>query len=284
MIKENGMSKKALLINDFPGYGKVALAAMMPILTHMGINTFNLPTALVSNTLDYGKFEILDTTSYMENTLHVWDELNFTFDAISTGFIVSKKQVDLVWQYCQQKASEGVTVFCDPIMGDEGHLYNGITVETVNSMQKLCGVADYIIPNYTEACYLAGLPCKNEALTTEEINTLIQGLKKLGAKSIIITSTLVKKENKQVHAVVVYDSRLNTMDILPFTYIPVRFPGTGDAFSSIMMGKILQGNTLVESVTVAMEIVYKLISSNLDSQDTFKGIPLESCLHLLDEY
>lgn len=30
-------SKQILLINDLPGYGKVALAAMMPVLAHMGI-------------------------------------------------------------------------------------------------------------------------------------------------------------------------------------------------------------------------------------------------------
>ena len=29
------MNEKILLINDIPGYGKVALAAMMPILAHM---------------------------------------------------------------------------------------------------------------------------------------------------------------------------------------------------------------------------------------------------------
>ena len=29
-------SKQILLINDLPGYGKVALAAMMPVLAHMG--------------------------------------------------------------------------------------------------------------------------------------------------------------------------------------------------------------------------------------------------------
>ena len=46
-------SQKLLLINDLPGYGKVALAAMEPVLSHMGYECFNLPTMLVSNTLDY---------------------------------------------------------------------------------------------------------------------------------------------------------------------------------------------------------------------------------------
>ena len=42
------MSKKLLLINDIAGYGKVALSAMIPVLSHMKYETYNLPTAVVS--------------------------------------------------------------------------------------------------------------------------------------------------------------------------------------------------------------------------------------------
>lgn len=66
------MAKKVLLINDLAGYGKVALSAMLPVLSYLKYETYNLPTAIVSNTLDYGKFDILDTTQYMKNTFGVW--------------------------------------------------------------------------------------------------------------------------------------------------------------------------------------------------------------------
>ena len=56
------MSKKLLLINDMAGYGKVALSAMIPVLSHMKYEVFNLPTAIVSNTLDYGK----NSTSWIQ--------------------------------------------------------------------------------------------------------------------------------------------------------------------------------------------------------------------------
>ena len=38
------MEDKILLVNDLPGYGKVALSAMLPVLTHMGFDAYNLPT------------------------------------------------------------------------------------------------------------------------------------------------------------------------------------------------------------------------------------------------
>ena len=46
-------------------------------LSYLKYETYNLPTAIVSNTLDYGKFDILDTTQYMKNTLGVWKALDF---------------------------------------------------------------------------------------------------------------------------------------------------------------------------------------------------------------
>ena len=112
------MSKQILLINDMAGYGKVATAAMLPILSYMGLPVYNLPTALVSNTLDYGKFNILDTTDYITGVFPVWKELGFRFDAIATGFIVSERQARIVADYCLEQAMNGTTVFVDPIMGD----------------------------------------------------------------------------------------------------------------------------------------------------------------------
>lgn len=71
--------KQILLINDVCGYGKVATAAMLPILSYMGMPVHNLPTAIVSNTLDYGKFNLLDTTDYIKGVFPVWKELGFHF-------------------------------------------------------------------------------------------------------------------------------------------------------------------------------------------------------------
>lgn len=144
-----------LLINDMAGYGKVALSAMIPIMSNMKFQVYNLPTALVSNTLDYGKFDILETTGYMKNSMRVWGELGFTFDTIATGFLVSEEQTRLVAEFCEKKKDQGAFIFVDPIMGDDGILYNGVTENTVGYMRQMCKVADLIVPNCTEAAFLA---------------------------------------------------------------------------------------------------------------------------------
>lgn len=272
------MSKKILLINDMPGYGKVALAAMTPILSTMGHSLFNLPTALVSNTLDYKKFEILDTTTYMENTLNIWEDLGFSFDCIATGFIFSSKQVELILSYIEKKKQEGIFVMVDPIMGDQGKLYNGIKEETVVNMRKLSSVADVLIPNFTEACFLAEKYIGKNQLTKEEATDLMQCLMKNGAKSVVITSM---ESTSGEHYVCGYSDIEKEYFFLPYDRIPVQFPGTGDIFSSILLGSLLHNVSLQASVQKAMNVVYEFILQNKDNQDKFRGIVIEEGLDLI---
>ena len=166
-------NKNILIINDMPGYGKVALAAMLPILSHMGHNIYNLPTALVSNTLDYGKFTILDTTDYMKKSIAVWKELGFSFDCITTGFLASAEQVDIIRAFIESQRKEDLLVMTDPIMGDEGKLYNGVTEETVENMRRLIGVADVIVPNLTEAEFLTERYRGAEALDRHQAREVV---------------------------------------------------------------------------------------------------------------
>ena len=274
------MAKKVLLINDLAGYGKVALSAMLPVLSYLKYETYNLPTAIVSNTLDYGKFDILDTTQYMKNTLGVWKELDFRFDAISTGFIVSQEQTQMVTDFCRENAAKGVTVFTDPIMGDDGRLYNGMSEETVELMRELVSVADYIVPNYTEACYLTGTAYETEGVSEEAYHKMIDALRALGAKSVVITSAVVRDSDKK--SVVGYDHKEGKYFRIDFEEIPVRFPGTGDIFSAVFMAKILAGESLHDATQKAMDAVRAMIAENAENVDKFKGIPLETCLEVLD--
>lgn len=276
--REKTAGRQVLLVNDLAGYGKVALSAMIPVLSHMGHHIYNLPTALVSNTLDYGKFDILETTDYMRNTIRVWKELGFRFDAVSTGFIVSDVQAKMIAGFCREQRQDGAVIFVDPIMGDDGKLYNGITEQTVMHMKELVQVSDYMVPNYTEAVYLAGMRYDPEGMTMEETDELIGRLRKIGARSMVITSARVDHQD----AVILYDHEADKKQLLPFTSIPVRFPGTGDIFSAVFMGKLLEGQTFADSTRKAMDAVSTLIDRNKDNEDKFKGIPLETCLEVLE--
>lgn len=277
-VKEEGA--KVLLIGDMAGYGKISLGAMIPIMSHMGFNLYNLPTALVSNTLDYGLFEILDTTDYMKNTLKVWKKLGFSFDAICTGLIVSEEQVKVVAEYCRQQQREGKRIFVDPIMGDDGVLYNGVSENTVGYMRQLCSVADIIMPNYTEAVFLSGKHKDLEEVTEQQAREIVDELRTLGAKSVIVTSIVVDGQS----CVYGYDDGKGEYFKIPFEYVPVQFPGTGDIFSALLVGSILGGHGLQESTAFSMRTVRSLILRNTENVDKYKGIPIEKYLEEMTEF
>lgn len=266
-----------LLINDMCGYGKVALSAMLPVLSHMGYRIHNLPTALVSDTLNYPKFYIHDTTEYVRQSLAIWEELGFEFDAISTGFIVTEEETRIISDFCHRRAAKGTKVFVDPIMGDNGRLYAGVPESTIGLMRDLVACADYTVPNYTEACLLTDTPMK-DGITSEEACALVDAVRELGAKSVVVTSANVDGKS----AVIGYDHVAGEHFSIPFELIPVYFPGTGDTFSSVLLGRVMAGWTLQRATADAMRVVSELIARNASQQDKSAGLPIEACLDVID--
>ena len=284
------MGKRIVLFNDLPGYGKVALAAMVPLFSRMGHFPYQVPTAVVSNTLDFGKFRIQDMTDYMRDTIKVWDELGFDPDCICTGFVLSEEQVELIGDYIRsrkprmneiQNVDNGRLVMVDPIMADGGKLYNGIGMERVAAMRKLVSYSDVMVPNMTEAGFLTGICPGRERASAAELRELVDGLHKLSGKSVVITSAQDSETDE--HLVCGYDHKSGQYFRVPFTFLPVRVAGSGDIFSTVMTGKLLNGESLEAAVQEAVRVLTALIRENQSHLDEYKGILVERYWELLDE-
>ena len=284
------MGKGIVLFNDLPGYGKVALAAMVPLFSRMGHFPYQVPTAVVSNTLDFGKFRIQDMTDYMRDTIKVWDELGFDPDCICTGFVLSEEQVELIGDYIRsrkprideiQNVDNGRLVMVDPIMADGGKLYNGIGMERVAAMRKLVSYSDVMVPNMTEAGFLTGICPGRERASAAELRELVDGLHKLSGKSVVITSAQDSETDE--HLVCGYDHKSGQYFRVPFIFLPVRVAGSGDIFSTVMTGKLLNGESLEEAVREAVRVLTVLIRDNQSHLDEYKGILIERYWELLDE-
>ena len=284
------MGKRIVLFNDLPGYGKVALAAMVPLFSRMGHFPYQVPTAVVSNTLDFGKFRIQDMTDYMRDTIKVWDELGFDPDCICTGFVLSEEQVELIGDYIRsrkpridkiQNVNNGRLVMVDPIMADGGKLYNGIGMERVAAMRKLVSYSDVMVPNMTEAGFLTGICPGRERASASELRELVDGLHKLSGKSVVITSAQDSETDE--HLVCGYDHKSGQYFRVPFIFLPVRVAGSGDIFSTVMTGKLLNGESLEAAVREAVRVLTALIRENQSHLDEYKGILIERYWELLDE-
>ena len=284
------MGKRIVLFNDLPGYGKVALAAMVPLFSRMGHFPYQVPTAVVSNTLDFGKFRIQDMTDYMRDTIKVWDELGFDPDCICTGFVLSEEQVELIGDYIRSRkprinaienVNNGRLVMVDPIMADGGKLYNGIGMERVAAMRKLVSYSDVMVPNMTEAGFLTGICPGRERASAAELRELVDGLHKLSGKSVVITSAHDSETDE--HLVCGYDHKSGQYFRVPFTFLPVRVAGSGDIFSTVMTGKLLNGESLEAAVREAVRVLTTLIRENQSHLDEYKGILIERYWELLDK-
>ena len=284
------MGKRIVLFNDLPGYGKVALAAMVPLFSRMGHFPYQVPTAVVSNTSDFGKFRIQDMSDYMRDTIKVWDELGFDPDCICTGFVLSEEQVELIGDYIRsrkprineiQNVNNGRLVMVDPIMADGGKLYNGIGMERVAAMRKLVSYSDVMVPNMTEAGFLTGICPGRERASASELRELIDGLHKLSGKSVVITSAQDSETDE--HLVCGYDHKSGQYFRVPFTFLPVRVAGSGDIFSTVMTGKLLNGESLEAAVREAVRVLTTLIRENQSHLDEYKGILIERYWELLDK-
>ena len=143
-------------------------------------------------------------------------------------------------------------------------------------MRSVCRIADLIVPNVTEAKFLANKYLDKESLTFDEAEDLIQTLHKLGDNSVIISSMVMDGQT----CTMLFDKGLGKTIVLPYRQVAAQFSGTGDVFSSVTIGQYLKGNTLEDSVLKAMKFVAHVIEANQHFLRQDNGIPIE---HHFDE-
>ena len=100
---------------------------------------------------------------------------------------------------------------------------------------------------------------------------MIERVRQLGGKSVVITSTSVNGEN----CVIGYDHTKDENFKIGFELIDVRFPGTGDIFSAVLVSDVLNGESLYDATKHAMESVRIIIIDNLDKKEKFFGVDIE---------
>ena len=244
--------KKIAAIHDLSGYGRASLTVAIPILTHMGFQVCPLPTAILSAHSEYKDFRSLDLTDYMESFIAHWKELQLQFDAIYTGYLASVKQMGIVSDFFAHFKNGQNFILVDPVLGDHGELYSSMTPDMVEGMRKLCAQAKVITPNLTEAAFLLGYNPRLEISVKTAIQWCKQ-LSELGPEHVIITSA--PGSNAQNVATIAYNRLDHRTWRVLCDYIPASYPGTGDAFASVITGCMLNGDSLPEALDRAVHFI-----------------------------
>ena len=269
--------KRVAAIHDISCFGKCSLTVVLPVLSAAGLEACCIPTAVLStHTGGFSGYTYRDLTEDVLPVAAHWKSLNLHFDAVYTGYLGSLEQVDILKDVLDTIADENSMIVIDPVMGDNGSLYAGFTEAFPKAMAGLCGRADVIVPNITEACLLLGKTYHNGPYTQAEIDELMNGLETLGAKKIVLTG--VYFDNSAVGAAVL-DAVTGERATVLKERIDGFYHGTGDVYASALTAALLRDFSLTDSARIAAEFTVESIKATQDLDENLHyGVNFEQTL------
>ena len=282
------MMKKVAVIQDLSSFGKCSLTAAIPVLSVMGVQAVPLPTAILTAQTGYPSFYCKDLTSKMGKFTDEWRKLGTTFDGIHTGFVTGKEQIDHILQFLRVFHSTETKLLVDPVMGDQGEVYKMFTGELLDRMKELVKHADVVTPNVTECCLLTDMSYKkvqgyqSETDYFQAVHEAGQQLQQQTGAKVIITGLnppSVAENKRQVGNLYINGDR-SFYSIHEFN--GMSYSGTGDLFASVIMGSMMRGQDLVESMKLAESFLAAAIeATSKEEVPPEAGVNFEPFLRML---
>ena len=270
--------KRVALINDLSGIGRCSLSVAMPVVSVMGHECAALPTAVLSNHTAFDSYTFFDFTDKMHSFIDCWQKLGAGFDTVYTGFLGSREQIDIAIDFINTFG--GGIKLVDPVMGDDGKIYDTYTDEMLRDMKLLVHKADIITPNLTELCKLCDAEYPQDKTALCDIENMCRSL---GVKNIVVTGlsndTVSDIEDGVIVNFVYEDGKSYTVGNKK---TPVMYCGTGDVFASILCGALTRGDNLFDAVTLASDFTAECTAYTYSQGgDKLYGIMFEKMLHKL---
>ncbi len=267
--------KRVAAIHDVSGIGKCSLTVALPIISAAGIETAVMPTAVLStHTGNIKGFTYRDLTSDLEAISAHWQSLGIEFDGIYSGFLGSTEQVEIVENFIDLFKKSETVVIVDPAMADSGSMYTTFKPGFAKEMANLCSRADIIIPNLTEAVFLLGEDYKPAPYDKNYIENIMLRLADAGPDMVVLTGVSF---NDDEIGCAVYNKKSGGF-FYKFTekYSGIYY-GTGDVFASALTGAYLNGKSIEESASIALEFTCGAIARTHAAQtDTRLGVKFEA--------
>lgn len=254
---------KIAAINDLSGLGKCSLTVAIPILSALGHEVCPVPTAILSAHTGFPHFAFFDMTEQMRSYIEDWKKQDLTFEAIYTGFLGSEEQIGIVDGFLQHFGIHALKVI-DPVMGDNGKPYQTYTPQMCAKMRHLVSRADVITPNLTEAAILLNRTYP-EYLSAEQAQPWLEELCAIGPKKAVITG--IRRGDTWVNYAWDRDEKQLIRTVNP--NVESHYNGTGDMFSSLLTGYLLNGLPFEDAVHRAGIFIHKSVSYSLEQKVPF---------------
>jgi pyridoxine kinase len=147
-------------------------------------------------------------------------------------------------------------------------------------MRQLICQAGVITPNLTEASLLLGEDYRSD-IEEAALKEWLVRLAEMGPETVVITSAPLSRTGKDT-SVVAYNSQSGHFWRVPCVYIPANYPGTGDVFTSVLTGSLLQGDSLPVALDRGVQFVTQAIRASYGFDYPRRdGVLLERVLNTL---
>lgn len=270
--------KRILTIQDISCVGKCSITVALPIVSAMGVECAILPTAVLSTHTMFKNFTCCDLTGEVTPITNHFMSENLKFDALYTGYLATKEQIDLMKKLFADFKTEDNITFCDPAMADNGKLYPAFDMDFAKHMATLCATADIIVPNITEASFMTGTEYK-EVYDEKYVKDLLIKLTDLGAKIAVLTGVSFKEGTTGAMA---YDKKNDEFFYYSHEKQPKSYHGTGDIFSSTFIGAMMRGKDYKEAIKVAANFTSEAIRLTIaDASNPWYGVNFEEAIPYL---
>ena len=264
---------KILTVQDISCVGQCSLTVALPVISACGVEACVLPSAVLStHTSGFTGYTFRDLTDDMPAIEAHWKKEKIAFDAIYTGYLGSATQIAHVKSLVANVLAEDGKVVIDPAMADNGKLYPGFDAAFVEEMKKLCAVADYLVPNLTEASFLTGLAYKTE-YDRAYIDEVIASLIALGAKNVVLTGVSYAPDKT---GVVVYEN--GEYAYYEHEKLPNGCHGTGDIYASAFVGALVRGKSAFDAARIAADYAVACIRHTASLDNHWYGAAFEPVL------
>lgn len=255
--------KRILTIQDISCIGKCSLTVALPILSAMGVETAILPTAVLSTHTMFQDCAVKDLTDQLLPIADHWQKEGFRFDGICTGYLGSIEQIDIMTQLFHRFRTGDNLILVDPVMADNGRLYTGFDSAFAAKMAQLCSQADIILPNITEACFLTGMPYREE-YDEAYVRDLLVKLSELGPKVCILTGVAFEPGKTGVMG---YEAAAGIWFYECRDRLSRSYHGTGDIFCAVCAGALMGGKSWQEAAKLAADFTAECIRLTMEDPE-----------------
>lgn len=273
------LTPRVAAIHDISGFGRCSMTIVLPVLAAMGAQCCPLPTAYLSAHTAFPVSEratFTDLTAQMEGTTLHWEELGASFRGIYSGFLGSAEQIDILGRFIERFRTDDTLVVVDPVMGDYGVAYRTYTPEMCRRMEQLAARADIITPNLTEAALLLNRPYDAVPHDEAGMREWLERLSLDGRRSVVITGASF--DPAQVGAAIL-DRESGKTHFAFAPHEPGQYSGTGDLFTSVLMGSVLQGSALSDAAERAVSFISRCVRRTIDvGGPVLEGVQFEPLL------